>query len=240
MSKTKRGRSPVRAPSEKARPGKVAKAKTAPDRGARRPSKAERAATERRRAQRRRLGGILIAVAAVAVFAVVAITAGGGNGGAGPSGAGEVAFDGPSRTAPLAVGEAVPGFSGPGLTGGHIAWSDVAGEPTVLAVWAPWCPHCQVELPVLGRVADEFPAVRVLTVVTAIGESPGPDPLEFMEDNGLTFPTVVDDGDRTILQGLGVTGFPTAFYVGSDGVVRQVTSGETDEQELRALFGALD
>lgn len=149
-------------------------------------------------------------------------------------------FDGPSRTAPLVAGEAVPHFSGRGLTGGRVGWSDVAGEPAVLVVWAPWCPHCQVELPVLGRVASEFPSVRVLTVVTAIGEKPGPDPLEFMEENGLTFPTVVDDGNRTILEGLGVTGFPTAFYVGSDGVVLHVTSGETNEQELRALFGALD
>jgi protein-disulfide isomerase-like protein with CxxC motif len=88
-------------------------------------------------------------------------------------------------------------------------------------------------------VAREFPDVEVMTVVSAIGQSPGPDPASFMADNALTFPTVVDDEATTILRGLGIQGFPTVFYVASDGRVVRVTSGETDEQTMRELFGSL-
>ncbi len=202
-----------------------------------RASAAERRAAGRRRALRRRLAYGLSAAALAGVVALVVV--GGGEGGAGPAAPAEVEAGGPARTAPLSAGEAVPDFSAPGLGGGRVVWHEEATGPTVLVVWAPWCPHCQSELPVLGRVARDFPGVRVVSVVTAIGDRPGPDPGAFLEEHGLSFPTAVDDQAGTLAAALGIRGFPTVYYVGADGVVQQAVEGEVGEEGLRASFRAL-
>jgi thiol-disulfide isomerase/thioredoxin len=204
-----------------------------------------REAARRRQTQRRTIaylvGGIaLIAVVALAVFALM--DDGGGDGtSVGPSAPGEVSVEGPARPMePLAVGETVPGFSGPGIGGGTVRWSDYEGRPTVLSVWAPWCPHCQVELPMLGRVMPEYPDVGFVTVVTAIGANPGPDPGAFLQENGITAPTLIDDESGTAAEALGIRGFPTLYFVDADGVVTYAGEGETSEAELRRLLAALE
>jgi thiol-disulfide isomerase/thioredoxin len=117
-----------------------------------------RAAARHKAEQRRRLEVVLggLATVALVVLAVLALT-GGGDDGAGPSTTQRVTGGGPPRTEQLAIGEVVPGFSAPGLDGGVVAWSGYTGAPAVLSVWAPWCPHCQVELPILDDVMREFP-----------------------------------------------------------------------------------
>jgi thiol-disulfide isomerase/thioredoxin len=200
----------------------------------------ERAAARRRQEQRRRLATVLggLAVAGLVAVAVIAYAAGGEKD-AEPSAAGAVVAGGPPRATPLAPGEAVPAFSAPGLAGGTVAWSDYAGAPAVLSVWASWCPHCQVELPVLDRVMSEFPHVGFVTVVTAIGDRPGPTPQEYMTREGLSFPVAVDDDESSIGQALGIEGYPTLYFVASDGTVVRYATGEVDEGELRAIVAAL-
>jgi thiol-disulfide isomerase/thioredoxin len=140
----------------------------------------------------------------------------------------------------LAAGEAIPDFEAPALSGGDtIRWADVEGSPTVLAIWAPWCPHCQAELPRLSAAVDERPGVQLVTVATAFGQAPGPTPPEYMRDEGLSFPVAVDDADQTLLSGFGVESFPTTYYVASDGTVVTATTGELQEAELAAILDDL-
>jgi thiol-disulfide isomerase/thioredoxin len=201
-----------------------------------------RAALKRRQAQRRALGyGLggtaLVAIVVLAVFALMA----GDDGGAGvePSAPGTVTAAAGERTEPLAPGEPVPEFSAPAIGGGTLAWSDYAGEPAVVAVWAPWCSFCQAELPVLDRVMAEYPDVAFVTVVTAIGQSPGPDAAAFLEDNEITAPTAIDDGAGTLAGAFGIRGFPTLYFVDSDGNVVRQTEGATEEDTLREIVSAL-
>jgi thiol-disulfide isomerase/thioredoxin len=204
----------------------------------------EREAVRRRRAQRRTLayglgGAGLIAAVVLAVFAFM-----GGDGDAGadrvlPSRPDQVSTSGEPRSEPLAAGDPVPEFSAPGIGGGTVGWSDVAGGPAVLSVWAPWCPHCQVELPIVNRVMQDFPGVEFVTVVTSINDQPGPDAGVFLADNGITAPTAIDDEVGTIAAALGIQGFPTLYFVDSDGNVVQELEGEVDEATLRELIGSL-
>ena len=149
-----------------------------------------------------------------------------------------VSVAGPSRTTPLQSGEEVPTFAGPGLTGGRVDWEQFRGSPTVLTVWAPWCPHCQVELPVLGEVSKQFPDVQVVTVESAVGLRTGPSGEGFFAEHGLFFPTVIDDG-TTIMDALGVQGTPTLYFVGSDGRVVDSVAGELSKGQLADKFRAL-
>ena len=200
-----------------------------------------KAEARRRKERRRRLGWVLgaLAVAGAVGIALVALLGGSGDPGVGPSDRAAVVVAGPARSEPLARGDAVPNFSAPGLAGGTVSWDAFANRPTVLAVWAPWCPHCQVELPVLDRVMRDHPRVGFVTLVTAIGDRPGPTPEGYMRDRGLAFPVAVDDEGGTIAEALGVPGFPMLYFVSSDGRVMFAASGEVDEASLREAVSSL-
>jgi thiol-disulfide isomerase/thioredoxin len=199
----------------------------------------ERRTAERKAQQRRTLAYLLGATAVVAVIAVVVLSMGGSNDGGGPSSSGEVTVEGAPRDAPLAAGDAVPAFTAPELKGGRVDWATYAGAPAVLSVWAPWCPHCQVELPILSDVMGTYPDVGFVTITTSVDAQPGPTPEEYMADKGLTFPVAVDDAQGTLASAFGIQGFPTLYFVNSDGTVAAELEGEVEESTLRQTIDAL-
>jgi thiol-disulfide isomerase/thioredoxin len=156
-----------------------------------------------------------------------------------PAARGEVRPGGPRRTETLAIGAAVPDFMAPRLGGGVVSWRDRSGEPSVLVVWASWCPHCQRLLPLLVRVARDYPTVRMLTVTTSIGRHGGPSPSEFVARYGVVFPVALDDADNTLARALGVFRYPTVYWVGCDGLVQGMSEGEAAEAALRGAFERL-
>ncbi|MGZ8599138.1 MAG: TlpA family protein disulfide reductase [Actinomycetota bacterium] len=205
-------------------------------------ARAEAKRQAERRAQQRRtlgiaLGGVAL-IAVVVVFVVVLMKDEGGNG-AGPSTPGQVTVEGSPRTTPLEPGESVPSFTAPELSGGKVDWKDYAGQPVVLSVWAPWCPHCQAELPVVDRVMKDYAGVGWVTIVTSMGDQPGPTPEEYMLQNELDFATAVDDEAGTLAAAFGIQGFPTLYFVNSDGTVALELEGEVDEATLRSTIESL-
>lgn len=199
----------------------------------------QRAAARRKQKQRRTFGRTLGGLALVTILTVAVVMVASEEQGVGPSDITDVTVAGPARSEPLGTGETIPDFSAPGLAGDRIAWSDFAGTPTVLSIWAPWCPSCQKELPILDRVVREFPGVSLVTIVTAIGDRPGPTPEGYLVDNGLTFPAAVDDDAGTLAGAFGIEGFPTIYFVSSDGTVAEYAVGEVSEARLRASLGSL-
>jgi thiol-disulfide isomerase/thioredoxin len=195
---------------------------------------------ERRAERTRTLVTVAGLVLIAAVVLVVVLLMGEEDGGvAGPSTAGDVTVEGMPRSAPLQPGEGVPAFTAPDLFGGTVSWQDYLGSPVVLPVWAAWCPHCQAELPVLDRVMKDYPDVGFVSVVTAIGAQDGPTPEQYMQDSQLDFPVAVDDAEQTLAAGLGIQGFPTLYFVNSDGTVAVGLEGEVDEATIRATIESL-
>jgi Peroxiredoxin len=141
----------------------------------------------------------------------------------------------------LQTGDTIPEFSAPALDGGVFTWSDYLGTPTVLAVWASWCPHCQVELPRLDAAVNGHPGLQLVSVTTATGMAEGaPTPQEYMDSQGLTFPVAIDDEQVTLMTGLGVTSFPTVFFVDASGTVVAATTGEMDPAALERILADLE
>ena len=201
------------------------------------PSKSSKREVEARRSKRNaRLTAAAIALAVGGLLWFVLTPKGGSTAGTSPAGTVTIArSSGPL----LAAGDPIPEFKAPMMGGGTMTWSDYAGKPSVLIIWASWCPHCQKELPILASTQAKYPGVQLVSVTTWIGLRSGPTPQEYMTSKGLSFPVGVDDANTTIMKGLGVPGVPTVFYVGSDNKVVQVTQGEVDPALIDQYFAAL-
>jgi thiol-disulfide isomerase/thioredoxin len=192
----------------------------------------------RRGPRRRRM--LLYAVPAVLIAVIAAVAAFASVGGRASTRArGAVTVRGPARTTLIPPGSPVPSFSAPALAGGRVNWSRYSGTPAVLALWAPWCPHCQKELPVLDSVALEFPNVRIVSIVTAVDQRPGPTPARFMSSHGLTFPVAMDSATGKLSRAFGLTSFPTVYYVDRRGIVRSSAVGERSEAQTREAMRAI-
>ncbi len=194
--------------------------------------------SEQRRSPTYALTGIGL-VAFVVIVVMLLMSGTGGSDGGRPSRVGDVTVQGAPRAAPLGSGEPVPAYEAPALDGGTIAWSDYRGKSVILSVWAPWCPHCQVELPVLDRIMKGYPDVDLTTIATSIDPAHPPTPEAFMSDRGLSFPVAVDDANGTLARAFGIQGFPTLYFVNSDGTVTGELEGEVDEATLRAAIASL-
>ncbi len=100
-------------------------------------------------------------------------------------------------------------------------------QPTVLYVWAEWCPYCRHTSPAIERLHRS--GQRVVSVAMQSGSDAQVH--AYMREHGLSFP-VVNDPDGAISLALGVAVTPTIAIV-SDGRMRLATSGWTSEYGLR-------
>lgn len=227
---------PQRPPSNK--PQK--QAKQAARTGERRMSASERRAQARRAARRKRqMTSVIVPLVVIGLIILVLFVANGGVEGGGKVSASGDVTTGEARTDPLEAGETVPDFEAPELTDGTVRWSDYAGKPAALAVWAAWCENCQQELPVLQTLSEEFPEVPVVSIATSQRPGGGYTPESFVEAKGITFPVAVDDASGKMRQAMGVEGFPTLYFVNADGTVKEAFVGLTDEGTLRSQFQEL-
>ncbi|MCP3855914.1 MAG: redoxin family protein [Actinomycetia bacterium] len=112
------------------------------------------------------------------------------------------------------------------------------GEPTAIAddgrakaivFVAHWCPHCQDEVPVLVDWLDagnKPDSVDFITVVTAMDPNASNyPPSEWLSDEGLDTPMLLDDEDDTLATAFGLSAFPFWVVVDGDGMVVVRTSG---------------
>jgi cytochrome c biogenesis protein CcmG/thiol:disulfide interchange protein DsbE len=171
----------------------------------------------------------LIGIVALALVAVVIGLAAGGDddddGSAAP-------VDTAEEVAPVVTGET---FEGDAIT--------IPGDgPAVIVFLAHWCPHCQREVPVIVDWLAENGApdgVELLGVATAIDEGrENFPPDEWLEREGWTVPTMVDDADSSTATKYGLTAFPYFVAVDGDGTIVDRRSGELTMAQLEAMIAA--
>ena len=103
------------------------------------------------------------------------------------------------------------------------------GTPTLVNVWATWCPPCRLEMPLLTDFARQgYPIAFVDS-----RESPAT-VQRFMTQVGFSGASYIDQGEMQ--RALGVVGFPTTLLIGADGRVLERHFGPLDRAQLTALF----
>jgi cytochrome c-type biogenesis protein len=123
--------------------------------------------------------------------------------------------------------------------GTTFALSDFRGRVVVLNFWATQCSYCREELPHIQQLYDEWSTELVLLTI-AKGQEPTT-VAAFMQDEGFTFPVIVD-GEKLVSSQYRVTGIPRTFFIDSDGYIMGIKRGYFDSYEeiediLDQIFG---
>jgi thiol-disulfide isomerase/thioredoxin len=107
--------------------------------------------------------------------------------------------------------------------------SELEGTPVLVNFWGSWCPPCKDEMPRLVAAHDEF-GDRVQFLGVDIMDN-REDAKLFMEEYGMTFPSVFDVPD-VIKTSLGQFGQPTTVFFRADGSFEFAYAGPIGENIL--------
>ena len=123
------------------------------------------------------------------------------------------------------TGFLAPDFTLQTVDGETVTLADLRGRAVLVNVWASWCAPCRAEMPAMQRVYDEYKdqGLVVLAVNSTVQDSLA-NVQSFAAELGLTFPILLDtDGTATALYQ--VRALPYSFFIGRDGVIREVVPG---------------
>jgi cytochrome c biogenesis protein CcmG, thiol:disulfide interchange protein DsbE len=127
------------------------------------------------------------------------------------------------------IGRAAPAFAlREAGTGRTVDIAQFRGKPVVINFWATWCGPCWEEHPVLVAGARGHADVQFLGVVFQDTEDKI---LDFLEQRGASYPTVVDDRGKTAIA-YGVAGVPETFFLDANGVIVAKYSGPLNANDL--------
>ena len=127
----------------------------------------------------------------------------------------------------LAEGKA-PELSGLDLSGDEVSLDKYRGQPVLVHFWATWCPICRLEENAIDRLARDYPLVTIAT------QSGSADALqEYLDNEGLSFPVVVDD-EGAIAAKWQIRGVPVSYIIDGEGDIAWAGAGYTTEMGLRA------
>jgi cytochrome c biogenesis protein CcmG, thiol:disulfide interchange protein DsbE len=190
---------------------------------------------------------LIAAVVAVVAFAgiiAVALSQESGDDGDGETAAVEISGDrlpATNQDPTAANGMDAPEVSGTSVDGEPIEIAN-DGRPKVISFIAHWCPHCQAEVPRMvdwmdaGNAPDDVDLVAVSTNVSPVRTNFPPS--TWLEDEGWTIPTMMDDDGSSAHLAFGAGGFPYFVVVDAEGQVVATQSGELPEGGLETLIEA--
>lgn len=181
--------------------------------------------------RRRALLWIVGGIAAVTLIVTVVLSATGGD--AGPQFGDPVVAGAPlpplQDAGDAALGSTIPEVTGADFDGNPVAIT-LDGRPKILIFLAHWCSHCQAEVPVLQSLVDEgrLPdGIDLIGVATSTAETrPNFPPSAWLDREGWSSPTIVDDADYSVARAYGLSAFPFWVFVDADGTVLGRVTGE--------------
>lgn len=126
-------------------------------------------------------------------------------------------------------------FTAETIGGQGFSGESLSGKPAVLWFWAPWCPVCQREAPMVGAVAQTSPAV---TFVGVAAQDEVPAMQQFVDTYPVGGFTHLADTDGAVWAKFGVTYQPAYAFIDADGGV-DVVKASISQAELTERVSAL-
>ena len=122
------------------------------------------------------------------------------------------------------------------LDGTPVKLDQFKGKPTVVNLWATWCPPCVREMPVLQRAQAEHPGVNFVFVNA--GE-PADRVQAWLRARKLPLMNVFLDAENQATAQFNTPGFPTTLFFNAQGVLVSVRVGEVSAATLKERLQGL-
>jgi cytochrome c biogenesis protein CcmG/thiol:disulfide interchange protein DsbE len=97
--------------------------------------------------------------------------------------------------------------------------------------WASWCGPCEDEAPALERAQKRLAKVGGTVLGVTVNDST-PDSQAFVEEHGLSYPSLRDVDDE-LGKDFGRTGVPETFVIDAEGRVAALSRGQVDDDFFR-------
>ncbi len=123
----------------------------------------------------------------------------------------------------------LPSLSLNSLDGRPVSLTDFSGKPTVVNLWATWCPPCRREMPALQRAQAAHPDVNFVFVNQ--GEEAGAI-AAFLDREELALANVLVDLQSSVGAALGRSGLPTTLFFDANGRLVGIRVGELSQATL--------
>ncbi|MBN7768327.1 TlpA family protein disulfide reductase [Marinobacter daepoensis] len=108
-------------------------------------------------------------------------------------------------------------------------YSLAQGTPTVVNLWATWCPPCIREMPVLEAAQAEHPNIRFVFA----NQREQPETIQsFIEAQQLSLDNLYLDGQGRIAGAVGSQGLPTTLFYNAEGQLVDTHFGELSKATL--------
>ena len=122
------------------------------------------------------------------------------------------------------------------LDGRPVTLADFAGKPTVVNLWATWCPPCRREMPAMQQAQAAHPDVHFVFVNQ--GEEAGAI-AAFLEKEELALANVLVDPQSSVGAALGQGGLPTTLFFDASGRLDGIRVGELSQATLNQRLAHL-
>ena len=119
--------------------------------------------------------------------------------------------------------------------------SDYRGKTVFLNFWGTWCGPCQMEMPDIQQVYEDYGYNEEDLIVLGIaapnisGEGTIEEITDFLEENGYTFPVVMDE-EGLYFYLYGIRAYPTTFMIDKDGNVFGYAQGALTREIMDSII----
>jgi len=130
-----------------------------------------------------------------------------------------------------------PGFEVKTLDGESLRLADLKGKVVVLNFWYVGCVPCQVEIPGLNKLVDDFKSEEIVFIGFALDDEGRL--REFLKKTPFKYKIVA--GSSSIVKQYGVSAYPTHVLINKQGQIEfTITGGDPEKHEdLRPLIRGL-
>lgn len=119
--------------------------------------------------------------------------------------------------------------------------SEYKGKTVFLNFWATWCQPCRMEMPDIQSLYESYGENQGEVVVLGVA-SPGSgregsaeEVASFLQENGYTYPVVMDNGGELAMQ-YGISAYPTTYMITEEGKIFGYVSGMLTKDNMESII----
>lgn len=121
--------------------------------------------------------------------------------------------------------------------------SDYKGKVVFLNFWATWCPPCKMEMPDIQKLYEKYEKQgeksEVVVISVAAPNTQDEKDIDgikaFLEENGYTYPVLMDDGGYTF-GAYRISSLPTTFMIDKEGNVFGYVQGGLTQEAMESII----